>query len=147
MRVLLDLNVLLDVIQRRESFYQASATILSLARQGSIEAYIPGHGLTTIYYVVARYNSTQKANESIDWLLNWSNIAIEDHAVFQRALSLGFADFEDAVTASAAQASGCELIITRNVTDFSNSPVAVITPEEFLVQWNNRDSDEPDKNR
>jgi len=57
----------------------------------------------------------------------------QDRAQFVRARSLKFDDFEDAALASAAEASGCEVIITRNVADFGGSPVPAITPEEFLL--------------
>ena len=44
-------------------------------------------------------------------------------------------DFEDAVQASCAKNHLINLIITRNVKDFINSPVKVITPEEFLKNY------------
>jgi hypothetical protein len=50
-----------------------------------------------------------------------------------RARSLDFEDFEDAVVATSAEAAGCEVIITRNLTDFASSPVPALTPEEFLL--------------
>ena len=42
-------------------------------------------------------------------------------------------DFEDAVVAAIAESAGCSVIITRNITDFSQSPVSAITPEEFIA--------------
>ena len=50
-----------------------------------------------------------------------------------RARALGWADFEDAVVAAAAEAAGCHRILTRNVRDFVRSPVLAVTPEEFLM--------------
>ena len=47
------------------------------------------------------------------------------------------ADFEDAVLEQAALLSGAEAIITRNAKDFSNSPVKVLDPKQFLVQIGN----------
>ena len=44
------------------------------------------------------------------------------------------ADFEDAVLAAAAQREKAGFIITRNVKDFANSPVRVITPAEFIAK-------------
>jgi len=48
MKVLLDLNVVLDVVQNRVPHYQDSAQILSLARLGEIEATIPSHAITAL---------------------------------------------------------------------------------------------------
>lgn len=44
-------------------------------------------------------------------------------------------DFEDAVVAGLAEASQCDLIITRNVSDFANSPIAAMTLEEFVKRY------------
>jgi hypothetical protein len=42
------------------------------------------------------------------------------------------ADFEDAVLASTALRENTDYIITRNTKDFSNSPVPVISPDDFI---------------
>ena len=133
MRLLLDLNVLLDVVQRREPFYQASASVLSKAVGGEDSGAIPSHALTTLYYIVQRFSGKEEADGFVDWLLAHLEIVPQDRAQFVRARSLPMPDFEDAALASAAEASDCDLIVTRNVTDFEGSPVQVVTPEEFLA--------------
>jgi len=134
MKVLLDLNVLLDVVQQREPFYDASAAVLSLVIQGELSACIPAHALTTIHYIVARYGTSQQADDVIDWLLAHLEVVPEGWGEFRRARGLTMADFEDAVTASAAETAACDVIISRNIPDFEASPVPAITPEEFLSQ-------------
>ena len=52
----------------------------------------------------------------------------------ERAQSLGWADFDDAVVAATAERAGCTSVITRNVKDFAGSPVPVLTPQEFLLR-------------
>jgi predicted nucleic acid-binding protein len=133
MKVMLDLNVVLDVVQRREPFYTASATVLSQAVEGQIVGCLPGHALTTLHYITAKHAGPEEAGTLIDWLLAHLEIVPQDRASFARARSLDFGDFEDAALASAAQAAGCEAIVTRNVADFSASPVPAATPEEFLL--------------
>jgi len=133
MRVMLDLNVLLDVAQHREPFYAASASVLSQAVEGADRACLPGHLLTTLYYIVAKNAGPAKAGVLVDWVLEHLEVVPQDRALFIRARSLKIPDFEDAALASAAEASGCELIITRNVSDFGSSPVPAVTPEEFLM--------------
>ena len=53
---------------------------------------------------------------------------------WQEARRLPFPDFEDAVVAAVAKATKSVFIITRNVDDFSCSPVSAITPVDFLSQ-------------
>lgn len=133
MKVMLDLNVLLDVVQRREPFYSASATVLSQAVEGPVVSCLPGHALTTLHYIVHKHAGREPANTMVDWVLAHLEIVAQDRAQFVRARSLRFDDFEDAALASAAEAAGCTFIITRNVVDFGASPVRAVTPEEFLL--------------
>jgi len=130
---MIDLNVLLDVVQRREPFYAASAAVLSRAVEGTDTACLPGHALTTLHYIVGRSAGQEQANLLVDWILAHLEVVAQDRAHFLRARSLKFEDFEDAALASAAEAAGCEFIITRNVADFGSSPIPSVTPEEFLL--------------
>jgi predicted nucleic acid-binding protein len=134
MKVLVDLNVLLDVIQRREPHYLHSAALLSRVADGALEAAVPGHALTTIHYVVSRYEDTATADLAVDWILSRFQVVPEDRSTFLRARALDLADFEDAVVASAAEVCRCDCIATRNVDDFRGSPVAALTPEELAAE-------------
>lgn len=133
MRLMLDLNVLLDVVQRREPFYQASASVLSRVIGGEDSGAIPSHAVTTLYYIVQKLSGNQEAGRFVDWLLLHLEIVPQDRAQFIRARSLQISDFEDAALASAAEASRCDLIVSRNVSDFEGSPVPVLTPDELLA--------------
>jgi hypothetical protein len=55
-----------------------------------------------------------------------------DKTNFQRARRLPLKDFEDALVASVAEATGSDYVVTRNMNDFEGSPVPAITPIEFL---------------
>ena len=133
MKVLIDLNVVLDVIQNRQPHYTGSAEVLSRARRGEISALFPAHAITTIYYVIAKTAGKHKANETVDWMLTHFEIGLADKATFRRARQLVLADLEDAVVASVAEAARCDYILTRNVPDFAQSPVPAISPTEFLA--------------
>ncbi len=133
MKVLLDLNVVLDVVQNRAPHYQDSARVVSLARLGQIEALLPNHAFTTLYYIIAKAAGKPKAGQATDWLPAHFEVAVTDKAVLRRARQLVMPDFEDAVVASLAEATHCGHIITRNVPDFAGSPVPAITPTAFLA--------------
>ena len=49
-----------------------------------------------------------------------------------RATEFGFSDFEDAVIAAIAQREKADYIVTRNIVDFSASPIPAILPEDLL---------------
>ena len=133
MKWLIDLNVLLDVIQHRQPFFDSSAQVISKTVRGEATGLIAGHEMTTAYYIVNRYAKRQAADDLVDWLLIHFEIISESAAIFKHARELAFADFEDAAIASAAEAAQCDYIVTRNVADFTNSPVPAITPADLLV--------------
>ena len=132
MKVTVDLNVLLDVAQNRLPHYHASEEVLHRARLGEFAAVLPGHALTTLHYIIEKYASTEMANQTVDGLLADFAVHPVDKANFQRARQLLLKDFEDAVVAVVAEATGSDYIVTRNGPDFVGSSVLAITPMEFL---------------
>ena len=132
MKVTVDLNVLLDVAQNRLPHYHASEEVVRRIRRGEFAAVLPGHALTTLHYIMEKYAGTALANQTLDGLLADFAIHPVDKANFQRARQLPLSDFEDAVVAVTAEATGSDFIVTRNVDDFVGSSVPAITPIDFL---------------
>lgn len=135
MRIMVDLNVLLDYVQKREPHYHHSSIVVDIVLKGEVEGVVPAHALTTIYYISAKHANRQSANEIIDWLLARFAIASLNKAAFSRARELPLADFEDSVVSSLAETSNCDFIVTRNIPDFEASPIPAITPEEFVRRY------------
>ena len=134
MKVTLDISVLLDVFQKREPHYAASAQVVSLVTAGTLAGVCPAHGLTTLYYLVRKHASKPDAEDAMDQVLRHFQIGNLEAAEWQEARRLPLADFEDAVVATVAKATASVFIITRNVEDFAGSPVPAITPADFLSQ-------------
>ncbi|WP_019024020.1 MULTISPECIES: PIN domain-containing protein [unclassified Thioalkalivibrio] len=132
--IMLDLNVLLDVLQKREPHYRVSAAVLEQVLHGDEAGAISAHAATTVHYLVARYADRTAADRALNWLLQQLHVCAVGRAELERARSLGWADFEDAVVAATAERAGCACIITRNVKDFAGSPVPALTPQEFLLR-------------
>lgn len=132
---MVDLNVILDVVQNRSLHYTASAQVLSKIRADEVVGVLPGHALTTLHYIIGKSSGSQKANETIDWLLQYFEIARADKAAFLKSRAFSWDDFEDAVVAVCAETSGSDYIVTRNATDFSKSPIKAISPNEFLEKF------------
>jgi len=53
----------------------------------------------------------------------------------EKALGLPMDDYEDALLATCAKRRRIELIITRNLKDFAESPVKAISPDDFLTNY------------
>jgi len=132
-KIILDLNVLLDVVQRREPHFAASANVVAQAVRAEIVAVVASHCLTTLYYIIAKHADTSTADHFIDWTLSKLTIQSIEQDGFLRARAIAMNDFEDAVVAATAEAAQCDYIVTRNINDFKNSPITALTPEEFLA--------------
>lgn len=130
----MDINVLLDVFQRREPYYAASAQVVGLVTSGRLRGVCPAHGLTTLYYLARKHASKPAAEEAMDRVLGSFAIGNLDRDGWRRARMLPMPDFEDAVVAMVAKESSSSFIVTRNVGDFAASPVPAISPADFLSQ-------------
>jgi predicted nucleic acid-binding protein len=133
MKVMLDLNVLLDVIQKRQAHFRASAELLDRVARGAVQGCTAAHAVTTIHYIVAKHAGSVQADAAVDWLLAWTAVLPAGREHFLRARALALPDFEDAVVAALAEAARCDYVATRNVTDYRGSPVPALTPEELLA--------------
>ena len=128
-RVLVDVNVVVDVLLNRAPHAEASARVWAMVESRTAEGLLAAHALTTIHYLVRKEEGSTKAVKIVTALLRLFRVAAVDQSVIERALRLPAPDFEDAVTAAAAEAAGCVLIVTRDPKGFRVSPVQAVTPE------------------
>ncbi|MFQ5400798.1 MAG: PIN domain-containing protein [Anaerolineae bacterium] len=131
--VVVDLSVVLDVIQQRAAHYTDSARILDAVVREEIKGVLAAHSITTLFYVITRWQNRKVAVTALTGLLDVFTIAAVDNQVIRKALSWGWKDLEDAVQMAAALAAGVDYIITRNKKDFQAQPVPVLAPVGLLA--------------
>ena len=132
-RVLFDSDVLLDVLAQRQPFFSLSAKALDTVTQEQVQGYVSGHAITNIFYILRRQMGNEAAKKLISKLLENIQVASVTDQVIKAALQSSISDFEDAVTSEAARAIGLEIIVTRNISDFRNSSVLAMLPQDFLA--------------
>jgi predicted nucleic acid-binding protein len=132
-RLLLDVNVVLDFLLDRPPHAEAAVALWAAAEQKAIEVLLPAHGVTTVYYLASQERGAAFARRVVGGLLAVSGVAPVDGAVLLRGLALSGPDFEDAVCAAAAEAAGCDAIVTRDPKGFRDCPVTVIDPPTALA--------------
>ena len=126
--LLLDLNVILDVILDRRPDAGAAAALWGAIEAGQGRGLIPAHGITTMFYLIEKARGGAFARRGIERLISVFGVAPVNEAVVRRALAFAWRDFEDAVSAAAAEASGCEAIVTRDPSGFPDAPLPVVDP-------------------
>lgn len=132
-KALFDLNIILNVLQEREPFYEVSAQLLAHAETGKIQGFIAPHSLTTLFYLIQKDQSSSYAKVTITNLLQILKIASIDQSTIEQTLSLPYKDFEDAVQMMTAVQCKADYLVTRNVKDFQPAPLSVIQPGELLA--------------
>ena len=134
MRVLLDTDVVLDLLLDRAGFADNAAAIWKANEQGQIDAYISAITSVNVFYIARKIKGADKARQAVVELLAALRVCTLDYAILQAALSLPMADFEDAVQVASAMSYQLDTVITRNVDDYKNATLDVLTPSEFLAR-------------
>lgn len=130
--LLIDLNVILDVILDRRPGADAASRLWAAIERGEGRGLIPAHGITTIFYLLEKARGATFARGGVERLIAVFGIAPVNDTVVRRALVFAWPDFEDAVCAAAAEASGCKAIVTRDPEGYPSAPLPVIDPAAAL---------------
>jgi predicted nucleic acid-binding protein len=130
--LLIDINILLDLLQRRGTFDRPAAELFAAVEMKRAKAYVSGHTITTAYYIIRRASGAPAAESAVLTLLRVLNIVPVAREDLMRALSFGWGDFEDAVQAVCASKIKADFIVTRNLRDFRDSSVPAREPAFIL---------------
>ena len=134
MKLLIDANILLDVLQSRENFVRASSMVWKLCETEQAKGYISALTFANLVYIMRKEMDAQRIEEVLHMLsLIFEFAELNDSDLF-RAAALQWSDFEDAVQSVTAERIHADYIITRNVRDFSRSKVIAFTPDELLAR-------------
>ena len=131
MKLLIDANILLDVLQNRENFVRASSMVWKLCETEQAKGYISALTFANLVYIMRKEMDAQRIEEVLHMLsLIFEFAELNDSDLF-RAAALQWPDFEDAVQSVTAERIHADYVITRNVRDFSRSKVIAFTPDEY----------------
>lgn len=131
--VLIDSDVLLDVLYNRPKFHENSLKILNLCEKKEIVGYTTPLIIANVYYILNKTSPHQKIAFQLNNLLSFVDIISLNKSTILKALHSNFKDFEDALQNYAAEYSKkIDIVITRNIKDYKNSKLAVLTPETYL---------------
>jgi predicted nucleic acid-binding protein len=119
MSVFFDINVLLDVLAKRELFHEDSAGIWTLAEQDKIHGLASALSFSNIYYIVRRLKDRRTAERAM--------------RVLRNTFDAGMKDSEDAIQYFSALRAESACLVSRNPDHFPRSPLPIVTPAEFLA--------------
>jgi predicted nucleic acid-binding protein len=134
MNVLIDTNVILDALIARSQFKDDAEKLFLLTAEDLIRACITASSVTDIYYLLSKHlKSRDQSKLSLQKLFALFRILDVTGIDCERALELPMPDYEDALIAACANRSKIDCIVTRNLKDFENSPVKIMSPADFIA--------------
>jgi len=132
-KVLIDSDVILDFFFDREPFSESAAQVISLCEAGKITGYVTPVICSNLYYLLRQTANHDKVIKQLSRFMTIMDVLCMDRDVVLQALGSGFKDFEDALQNFSAVKSGfIDVILTRNIKDYSKSDIGVLTPESYI---------------
>lgn len=136
MRLMIDTNILLDVLVKREPFYEASREVLRLCEEKKVQGFLSASAATDIFYLVRRHlHSTNSAYKCLGYVLDILKVLTVTNEDVINAYTKKAHDFEDCLLAVCAASNKCDYIITRNKRDFEEFNIETLSPEELLSRF------------
>lgn len=135
MRLLIDANILLDVLENRQPHIEASSIIWKLCEVGRAEGYVSALTFANLVYVMRKELSADQVEEIWKKLRLIFFIADLTEKDMENAATAKWDDFEDALQSATASRIGADYIVTRNEKDYKSSTVPAISPADLLKQF------------
>ncbi len=136
MRVFVDANILISVLNKEYPLFTNTSRILSLADNRKFTIYTSPVCLAIAFYFAEKKSGTQLAKEKIRMIASKLSIAdIGKKEVLQALENKKINDFENGMRYYAALANKCEAIITQDAADYYYSSIEVLDAEKFLQQY------------
>jgi predicted nucleic acid-binding protein len=128
-----DTDVIIDFLADRKPFSGEAAVIFSLAEQGSMKVYTSSLTFSNLYYVLRKFETHEKLITRLEGIAELVKILKVDERIIKNAFKVNLPDYEDSIQyCCALDSKVVDIIITRNVKDFKNITLPVMTPGEFL---------------
>lgn len=131
-KLFLDTNILLDLLARRVGFYEEAARLFLLAEEGKLSLSVSALSIVHTHYVLRKHLPEQKTRGIIRDIRLLVSILPLDERLSDIALNSSIDDYEDAIQYHTAVDYKQELIISRNLKDFKNSKLPVMTAGQFI---------------
>ena len=134
-QLFIDTNIVIDLLSRRELFYEYAAKLFSLADKKEVELYVSALTFANTNYILTKNNNADKARSILQKFKVLITVVELTDKVIELALNdKSFKDFEDGLQYYSALEADCDIMITRNLKDFKSAEIPVITAQTFIAK-------------
>jgi predicted nucleic acid-binding protein len=136
MKIFLDANVLVTVLNKEYPLFTHAARIISLSDHKKFSVYTSPVCIAIAFYFAEKKSGSQKAKEKIHLLTkNISISSIDEKQVLAAVQNKKVNDLEYGIEYYSALGSKCEVIITEDKNDFYFSEIEVTGCKAFLEKY------------
>ena len=133
MKVLIDTNVLIDYISKREPFFDAANKVIMLCANDTISGCIAAHSIMDAFYITRKEYTVEERKKLLSRIcIIVEVVGIDKIKILNALQNDDFSDVEDCLQMECAKDFSADYIVTRNTSDFAHSSVPAITPDDFL---------------
>lgn len=133
--VFLDTNIIVDLIADRKPFSKYAIELFNKAEEKKINLFTSSHSIATTHYLLKKYLEEKDLRNILYNLLDYLTVIPVDVDVLKKGLLSKHKDFEDAIQIICASSVGkIDCIVTRNIKDFRNCELLVLTPDELCMR-------------
>jgi predicted nucleic acid-binding protein len=136
MRIFLDANILVSVLNKEYPLFTYTSRIVSLADKPKFTLFTSPVCLAIAFYFAEKKYKSVSAKKRIQILCDHINIAATNKSIVQQSLTNPAAvDFEDGLEYYSALENKCDCIITEDIDDFYFSKIEVLSSEHFFEKY------------
>jgi predicted nucleic acid-binding protein len=131
-KLLVDTNIVIDLLSKREEFFQEAQELFTLADNRQVDLFVSALTFANTHYLLSKYQKLDDARKILIKFKVLVKVAHLDDKIVELALVSDFKDFEEAIQYNTALENGIDVIITRNKKDFKNSKLPIMNAREYL---------------
>ena len=133
MKIFLDANILVSVLNKEYPLFTYASRIVSLADRKKFTLFTSPVCLAIAFYFAEKKYKSISAKKRIQILCEHISIApVNKSAVLQSLQNPAINDFEDGLEYYSAVEAKCDCIITEDIDDFYFSKIEVLSSEDFF---------------
>mgnify|MGYP000297794037 CR=1 FL=1 len=133
--ILLDTDVCLDSITGREPWNANADRIFHASVEKEVYIFISGLTFSNLYYLLRKIHGSRKTIKRLRAMRDLIKVSPINSKVVDQAFDSSWNDFEDAMQYHSALKAGCDLLVTRNLSDYKKADrIPVIQPSGFIEQ-------------
>jgi predicted nucleic acid-binding protein len=132
-KLFIDTNIVLDLLAKREPFFEDAAKLFSLADKKKVKLLVSSLTFANTNYVLSKLNNPISARDVLSRFKVLVTVVDLNDKIIELSLNDSlFSDFEDGLQYYSAIENEADFILTRNLKDFKSSTIPVITAKTFL---------------